>query len=51
MNKTQYEYINKWWTIEEIREHLKTLTSDEDRINEVLRDVLKYAKVRYLVEK
>jgi len=51
VNKIEYKYIDKWWTMEDLKKHLESLTNDEDKINEIMRDILKYAKVRYSVEK
>lgn len=50
MKKTEYNYINKWWSIEEINKHLEDKNIDKDQIAEVIGDILKYAKVRHLVK-
>lgn len=47
----QYEYLGVWRTLDDIHEYLKTLTSDGKVINTILEDVLKYAKIRYLIKK
>ena len=48
---TQYGYLGEWKTIDEITNYLKERTNDEKVINDVIKDVLNYAKVRHLVEK